>query len=148
MTIIQPTPENIKLAVEIIRNHYYETSPAINALQQQLGETANPLKGKCYICSAVLQRIFGKDNIKLYRCEDKSIPAGKNNPQRYHWWCVTNDGDKYDITEEQYTIEGRLSPAVEEGVVIEERSELHYPSLKDKVYKLTSIVSEKLLESK
>ena len=55
MTIIQPTPENIKLAVEIIRNHYYETSPAINALQQQLGETANALKVKCYICSAVLQ---------------------------------------------------------------------------------------------
>jgi len=147
MSAIPPTLENIQKAVSLIKEYYYETSPSINPLQSFLEETPNPLKGKCYICSATIQRIFGKENISLWRCEDEAIPKSKKHPQRFHWWCVTKDGVIIDVTEEQYTIEGRLSPAAIDGVEKEERNELWYPTLKDKVFALTTLISGKLLDT-
>ena len=147
MSAIPPTLENIQKAASLIKEYYYETSPSINALQSFLDETPNPLKSKCYICSATIQRIFGKENISLWRCEDEAIPKGRKHPERFHWWCVTKDGETIDVTEEQYTIEGRLSPAAIDGVEKEEMNELWFPSLKDKVFTLTTLISEQLLDS-
>ena len=147
MESIDASPENIQLAVDMIRNHYYETSSTINPLQEALGETPNPLKGKCYICSAVLQNIFGKQNIKLQRCRDRAIPTNKNYPETYHWWCITNDGEKIDITQEQYKIENRNVPGLSDSDVIENMTQLPYATLKDKVIALTEIIQNKLKES-
>ena len=146
MGIIPPTTENIQKAAELIRKHYYETSPSINPLQEMMGETPNPLKGKCYIASAVLYMVFDKEGMTLWRCEDTAIPSKKKNPQRYHWWVITDDGVRIDITEEQYSIEGRQSPATSDNPTIQKMDLLWYPSLADKVKSLTTKIKGQMLD--
>jgi hypothetical protein len=54
----------------------------------------NPLYGHCHTASGCLYRIFGSENLSLYRAVD---PYGV-----YHWWCVDRAGRVIDLTAGQY----------------------------------------------
>ena len=63
---------------------------------------SNPMFGHCHNASGCLQRIFGTNNIKMYRAlDDEGI---------YHWWVIDLNGKLIDLTSEQYTSTGRTPP--------------------------------------
>ena len=110
MSAIPPTLENIQKAVSLIKEYYYETSPSINPLQSFLEETPNPLKGKCYICSATIQRIFGKENISLWI--------------RRSWTFII------DISKNQRSKTSR-NPKTGEKVIVDEKKSISFKMSKD-----------------
>ena len=94
--------------------------------------STNPMFGHCHTASACLQKLFGSKNIKLYRgLDDEGI---------WHWWAVTKDGERIDITADQYHSTGR-TPPYNKG---EKASMLGFDYRK-RVFKLLDIVSNKLL---
>jgi hypothetical protein len=62
---------------------------------------SNPTFGHCHTASACLQKIFGSNNIKLYRGHDGEI---------YHWWAVDKHGKQIDLTADQYYSVGKNPP--------------------------------------
>jgi len=64
--------------------------------------STNPMFGHCHTASACLQKIFGTKAIKLYRAlDDEGI---------YHWWAVDKEGQRIDLTVDQYYSTGRKPP--------------------------------------
>ena len=57
--------------------------------------------GHCHTASATLQKVFGTENIKLYRALDEE--------DIWHWWCVDKDDTRIDLTSSQY-YGGRVPP--------------------------------------
>jgi len=108
-----------------------KTKLVTNALMQQIGEVANPLKGWCYVSCSLLYQKFDGQGMKLYKMKDVT--------DTYHWWIVLDDGEEIiDITREQYEIEGAVPPyEYESGVNVRERASLMgFQSYKKKVYAL------------
>ena len=77
--------------------------------------------GHCHTASAVLRRIFGKENITLYR--------GLDDGDVYHWWAEDLNGKRIDLTSEQYTEFG-LQPPYEKA---EKSSPLGFSSYRKRV---------------
>jgi len=94
----------------------------------------NPMFGHCHTASACLQRLFGSDNIKLYRALDEE--------GIWHWWAVSKEGKKIDLTADQYYSQGRVPPYVS-GT---KASMLGFDYRK-RVYKLMELVKEKMLSN-
>jgi hypothetical protein len=58
--------------------------------------------GHCHTASGCLQKVFGTKNIKLYRAlDDEDI---------WHWWVVDVNGQRIDLTVDQYHSQGREPP--------------------------------------
>ena len=63
---------------------------------------SNPMFGHCHTASGCLQKVFGTKNIKLYRAlDDEDI---------WHWWAVDVNGQRIDLTVDQYHSQGREPP--------------------------------------
>lgn len=88
--------------------------------------------GHCHTASAVLRRIFGKENITLYR--------GLDDSDIYHWWAEDLNGNRIDLTSEQYTDHG-LQPPYEKA---EKSSPLGFSSYRKRVDLLEQRVLAKL----
>ena len=64
--------------------------------------STNPTFGHCHNSAGCLYRIFGKDNVKMYRAlDDEGI---------YHWWVLDKFGKIIDLTSDQYYSTGRTPP--------------------------------------
>jgi|TARA_B100000959_G_scaffold285281_1_gene359529 hypothetical protein len=66
----------------------------------------NPMFGHCHHASAVMQKIFGKDNVQLFYGE---CQKGKYTGQFGHWWNKVDD-EIQDLTEDQYYSVGETPP--------------------------------------
>jgi hypothetical protein len=91
--------DNVKHACQTIKN-----SLSCDLLPKKWIERnkTNPMFGHCHTASACLQKLFGSENIKLYRAlDDEDI---------WHWWAVTKEGELIDITADQYYSTGRTPP--------------------------------------
>ena len=94
----------------------------------------NPMFGHCHTASACLQRLFGTKNIKLYR--------GLDEEGIWHWWVVTKEGKKIDLTADQYYSQGRVPPYVS-GT----RASMLGFDYRKRAYKLMELVKEKMLSN-
>ena len=84
--------DNVKRACQTIKNSL--SSDLLPKKWIERNKT-NPMFGHCHTASACLQKLFGSENIKLYRAlDDEDI---------WHWWAVTKEGELIDITVDQYT---------------------------------------------
>jgi hypothetical protein len=93
------TPENLKLVSSVIVKHL---TPDLLPKKWVERNTTNPMFGHCHTASACLQKLFGTKNIKLYRAlDDEGI---------WHWWAVDVNGNKIDLTEDQYYSQNRVPP--------------------------------------
>ena len=83
--------DNVKQACQTIKNSL--SSDLLPKKWIERNKT-NPMFGHCHTASACLQKLFGSQNIKLYRAlDDEDI---------WHWWAVTKEGELIDITADQY----------------------------------------------
>lgn len=99
MSLFVYNDANIKLACEIIVKHL---TPDLLPKKWIEKNSTNPMFGHCHTASACLQKLFGSKNIKLYRAlDDQDI---------WHWWAVTKEGNRIDITADQYYSENRVPP--------------------------------------
>ena len=78
--------------------------------------------GHCHTASAVLRRIFCKENIT-------SILRTLDDGDVYHWWAEDLNGKRIDLTSEQYTEFG-LQPPYEKA---EKSSPLGFSSYRKRV---------------
>ena len=62
----------------------------------------NIMFGHCHTASACLQKIFGVENMKLYRAKDEQ--------DIWHWWCVDINDKIIDLTDAQYYEWNRVPP--------------------------------------
>ena len=101
MIHIEYTPENVKKVGDILRGVFDET---LLPKRKWYNERYRERKyfGLCYMASAVMQDLFGKENMYMIRAED---PHGF-----FHWWNQTRDGNRIDLTHEQYTTIGETPP--------------------------------------
>jgi len=103
----------------------------MNAVWKQRAKIS-PMFGHCHTASACLRKIFGKENIQLYR--------GLDDDEIYHWWAEDKNGVVIDITADQYTNAG-LNPPYDRG---EKASPLGFPSYRDKINTVMERVETKL----
>jgi len=90
---------NMKLACDSIVKHL---TPDLLPKKWVERNASSPMFGHCHTASACLQKLFGSKNIKLYRAlDDEGI---------WHWWVVTSEGNKIDLTADQYYSQGRTPP--------------------------------------
>lgn len=54
----------------------------------------NPMFGHCHTASGCLYKVFGSENLQMYRSLDKN--------GIYHWWVQDKDDEIIDITASQY----------------------------------------------
>jgi len=114
--------ENLDRVSKIIRECLtFDLLPKrMNEIWQKRAKIS-PMFGHCHTASACLRKIFGKENIQLYR--------GLDDDEIYHWWAMDNQGKIIDITAEQYTNAG-WNPPYDRG---EKASPLGFPSYRDKI---------------
>jgi hypothetical protein len=123
--------DNLKLASFYIYKHL---TPNLLPKKWVERNASNPLFGHCHTASACLQKLFGSKNIKLYRgLDDEGI---------WHWWVVTVEGKRIDLTADQYYSQGRVPP-YESGT---KASMLGFDYRK-RVYKLMEVVKADLLSN-
>ena len=87
--------------------------------------------GHCHTASACLQKVFGTENIKLYRALDEE--------DIWHWWCVDKNEKVIDLTADQYYTLGRILP-YDKG----EKASMLGWSYKNRVFDLLKKVEKKL----
>lgn len=91
--------QNLKLVCLVIKNNL---TPDLLPKKWVQRNQSNPTFGHCHTASACLQKVFGSKMINLWRgLDDEGI---------WHWWAVDINGLRIDITEEQYTSQGRVPP--------------------------------------
>ena len=81
-----------------------------------------------------MQKVFGTKNIKLYRALDEQ--------DIWHWWCIDIDGNRIDLTSDQYYKWNR-TPPYEQG----EKASILGWGYKKRVFELLERV-EKVLDIK
>ena len=97
--MLEYNSDNLKLVSEVILDNL--TSDLLPKKWIKRNES-NPMFGHCHTASACLQKIFGTKAIKLYRAlDDEGI---------YHWWAVDKEGQRIDLTVDQYYSTGRKPP--------------------------------------
>ena len=123
--------ENLKLVSDtIIRN----LTPDLLPKKWVERNASNPMFGHCHTASGCLQKVFGTKTIKLYRAlDDEGI---------WHWWAVTKEGKRIDLTSDQYYSQSRVPP-YESGI---KASMLGFDYRK-RVYKLRELVANELLSN-
>ena len=131
MEIFEYNKDNLDLACKLIIENL---TPDLLPKKWVERNKTNPMFGHCHTASACLQRLFGTENIKLYR--------GLDEEGIWHWWAVTKEGKKIDLTADQYYSQGRVPPYVS-GT---KASMLGFDYRK-RVYKLMELVKEKLLSN-
>jgi hypothetical protein len=129
MELFVYTPENVEKACKIIMENL---TPDLLPKKWIKRNSTNPMFGHCHTASACLQRLFGTANIKLYHSLDEE--------GIWHWWALTKEGKKIDITADQYYSVGKVPPYVSG----KKASMLGFEYRK-RTYKLLAIVKEKLL---
>jgi hypothetical protein len=99
MSLFVYNDTNMKMACKAIVKHL---TPDLLPKKWVERNASNPMFGHCHTASACLQKLFGSKNIKLYRgLDDEGI---------WHWWAVTVEGNKIDLTADQYYSQGRVPP--------------------------------------
>ena len=99
MTLILYDEENLKKVSEIIVSNL---TPDLIPKKWRKRNSITLMFGHCHTASACLQKIFGAENIKLYRAlDEKDI---------WHWWCVDVNAKLIDLTEDQYYKRDRIPP--------------------------------------
>ena len=131
MVIFEYNENNLKLACDLIVKNL---TPDLLPKKWIERNKTNPMFGHCHTASACLQRLFGTANIKLYRgLDDEGI---------WHWWAVTKEGKKIDLTADQYYSQGRVPPYVNGA----KASMLGFDYRK-RTYKLLELIQAKLLST-
>ena len=131
MEMFEYNKDNLDLACKLIVENL---TPDLLPKKWVERNKTNPMFGHCHTASACLQRLFGTENIKLYRALDEE--------GIWHWWAVTKEGKKIDLTADQYYSQGRVPPYVS-GT---KASMLGFDYRK-RVYKLMELVKDKLLST-
>ena len=99
MTLISYDKENLEKVSKIIVENL---TPDLIPKKWRKRNSMNPMFGHCHTASACLQKVFGTENIKLYRAkDDEGI---------WHWWAVDKNEKVLDLTADQYYTVGRLPP--------------------------------------
>ena len=130
MKYIEYNDDNLKLVSDLIKKNL---SPDLLPKSWIQRNARNRDFGHCHNASGCLYKIFGPDNVKLYRAlDDEGI---------FHWWIIDKNGKLIDLTVAQYTEEGRIPPHANG----EKASPLGF-EYKKRVAKLTKAVGEKLIE--
>jgi len=99
MTLISYDKKNLELVSKIIVENL---TPDLIPKKWRKRNSIEPSFGHCHSASVVLQKIFGTENIKLYRAKDEQ--------EIWHWWCVDINGKRIDLTENQYLKWDRVPP--------------------------------------
>ena len=102
MTLISYDKENLELVSKIIVDNLTPDLIPKKWRKRNSIKGGSLMFGHCHTASACLQKIFGTENIKLYRAKDHN--------DIWHWWCVDKDGKRIDLTSDQYYGYGRLPP--------------------------------------
>lgn len=131
MEIFEYNNTNLNLACDVIVKNL---TPDLLPKKWIERNSTNPMFGHCHTASACLQRLFGTKNIRLYRAEDDE--------GIWHWWVVTKEGSRIDLTADQYYSQGRVPP-YENGT---KASMLGFDYRK-RVYKLRELVANELLSN-
>jgi hypothetical protein len=91
--------DNFELVKNTILKHL---TPDLLPKKWLVRNSTNPMFGHCHTASGCLYKIFGSKFIKMYRgLDDEGI---------YHWWVVDCDGNRIDLTEDQYYSVNRVPP--------------------------------------
>ena len=93
------TKENLEIASKVIVENL---TPDLIPKKWRKRNSITPMFGHCHTASDCLQKLFGSENIKLYRSKDEE--------DIWHWWCVDIHGQRIDLTDEQYHSLGRTPP--------------------------------------
>ena len=99
MTFRSYDKENLELVSKIIMDNL---TPDLVAVKFQKRNSIEPLFGHCYHASAILYKIFGSKNVKLWH--------GKDDEEIWHWWIVDKDDKIIDLTSDQYYKYNRTPP--------------------------------------
>jgi hypothetical protein len=65
----------------------------------------NPTFGHCHNAAGCLYKIFGHENMHMYRALDTE--------GIWHWWVIDKENKRIDLTSEQYTSLGKNPPYAE-----------------------------------
>jgi len=131
METFEYNTDNLNLACKLIVENL---TPDLLPKKWVERNKTNPMFGHCHTASACLQRLFGTKNIKLYR--------GLDEEGIWHWWVVTKEGKKIDLTADQYYSQGRVPPYVS-GT----RASMLGFDYRKRAYKLMELVKEKMLSN-
>ena len=130
MKYIEYNDDNLKLVSDLIKKNL---SPDLLPKSWIQRNARNRDFGHCHNASGCLYKIFGPDNVKLYRAlDDEGI---------FHWWIIDKTGRLIDLTVGQYTEEGRTPPHANG----EKASPLGF-EYKKRVAALTKKVGEELIK--
>ena len=131
METFEYNTDNLNLACKLIVENL---TPDLLPKKWVERNKTNPMFGHCHTASACLQRLFGTKNIKLYR--------GLDEEGIWHWWVITKEGKKIDLTADQYYSQGRVPPYVS-GT----RASMLGFDYRKRAYKLMELVKEKMLSN-
>ena len=99
MTLTLYDKENLEGVSKIIVDNL---TPDLLPKKWRKRNSVNLMFGHCHTASVCLQKVFGTENIKLYRAKDDN--------DIWHWWCVDKNGKRIDLTADQYYKMGRTPP--------------------------------------
>jgi len=92
------TKENLDKVSEVIKKHLTTDLVPLKWSHKNRG---NPMYGHCHTASGCLYKIFGPENLHMYRGFDGEI---------YHWWVQDKEGQIIDLTADQYFSKNRKPP--------------------------------------
>lgn len=100
--LLEYTEDNLKLVSDSIRlNLTVDLLPRHMRYRNATGGS-NGTYGHCHTASGVLYKVFGPDNMHLYRAlDDENL---------FHWWIMDKNGITIDLTVEQYILLNRTPP--------------------------------------
>lgn len=92
LPLLKYTEPNLKrVSRTIVKNLTPDLLP-----KKYLAENAqNPMFGHCHTASGCLYKVFGSQNLHMYRA------LGPD--EIWHWWAVDHDGNVIDLTASQYS---------------------------------------------
>ena len=99
MTLISYDKKNLEMVSTVILDNL---TPDLLPKKWRKRNSVNLMFGHCHTASVCLQKVFGTENIKLYRAKDDN--------DIWHWWCVDKNGKRIDLTADQYYKMGRTPP--------------------------------------
>ena len=94
--------QNLKIVSDVIINNL---TPDLLPKKWVVRNSANPMFGHCHNASGCLYKIFGHENMHMYRALDTE--------GIWHWWVIDKENLLIDLTAEQYTSQGRNPPHAE-----------------------------------
>jgi hypothetical protein len=98
MMVMELNEDNLKLVTEVIQRHL--TTDLIPR-KWATKNADNPTFGHCHTVAGCLYKVFGSENLNMYRGFDGEI---------YHWWVQDKQGRIIDLTADQYLSKNRVPP--------------------------------------